>query len=127
MIYVAKKEHDRVFDVVVYKLNEAGNIERSVRARWGTVQADRTNRVLQVDLYDVRLEQQDEEDPMNPSKTRTNERQALPREARFHRSDAPRKRREKKSDFTTPSCSGLCGTSVRPIRNFRPPSSRPNG
>ena len=116
MIYVAKKEHDRVFDVVVYKLNEAGNIERSVRARWGTVHADRTNRVLQVDLYDVRLEQQDEEDPMNPSKTRTMNAAHYPVRLDFTELMRRGNVTKKKSDFTYPE---LLWT-VRHIREAYP-------
>ena len=69
MIYVGHKSGNVVKDVVAYELSKKGSIKRSVQAREGKIVADNTNRLLIVNLYDVRIEIPDEKDPHDVSKT----------------------------------------------------------
>jgi lipopolysaccharide export system permease protein len=69
MIYVGRKNGNAVKDVVAYELDKNSGIKRSVRARQGTIEADNTNRLLTVNLYDVRIEMPDAKDPRDVSKT----------------------------------------------------------
>jgi lipopolysaccharide export system permease protein len=68
MIYVGKKDKRQVQDVVVYEMGPSG-IKRNVRAKSGTMQADKENHALLIDLYDVRIDQPDAEHPMDPTRT----------------------------------------------------------
>jgi lipopolysaccharide export system permease protein len=69
MIYVGKKSKNNIKDVVVYEM-EGPHVKRNVRAKSGVISADKTNRILQVDLYDVRIDQPDREHPMDLTRAR---------------------------------------------------------
>ncbi|MFH0880901.1 MAG: LptF/LptG family permease [Lentisphaerota bacterium] len=69
MVYVGKKGSREVSDVIVYELDGDG-IKRNVRAKSGTVNYDQTNKVLEIDLKDVRIDQPDQEHPQDMSKSR---------------------------------------------------------
>jgi len=69
MIYVGRKNGNIVKDVVAYELNQNGEIRRSVRARKGELIPDHENRLLTVNLYEVRMEMPDVDDPHDVSKT----------------------------------------------------------
>ncbi|NCC50421.1 MAG: YjgP/YjgQ family permease [Spartobacteria bacterium] len=69
MIYVGKKDKNKVKDVVVYEMEE-GQVKRNVRAKSGLITSDQTNRILKVDLYDVRIDQPDQEHPMDLTRSR---------------------------------------------------------
>ena len=69
MIYVGKKDGNRVEDVVVYETGSQGAV-RSVRAREGTISSDEGARALLVELLDVRIDQPSKDDPMDLSKSR---------------------------------------------------------
>ncbi len=69
MIYVAKKDRKQVYDVVVYQMDEEG-VVRNVRAKTGTLRADKAANALFIDLYDVRIDQPDKNDPLDPTKSR---------------------------------------------------------
>jgi len=69
MIYIGKKERDRVEDIVVYESGEDG-VKRHVRARWGEVRPSEDQSQLRIDLHDVRIEQPDADAPLDPAKTR---------------------------------------------------------
>lgn len=69
MIYVGRKTGMSVKDVVAYELDKNGGIKRSVRAKNGEIIADNVTRLLTVNLYDVRIEMPDANDPHDVSKT----------------------------------------------------------
>lgn len=69
MVYVAKKDKRRVQNVVIYEMGERG-VVRNIRAEWGEIRTDMTNRLLLIDLYNVQLMQPDENQPLDPSKAR---------------------------------------------------------
>jgi len=69
MIYVGKKDKNMVKDVVVYEL-EKGQVKRNVRAKSGVISSDATNRILKIDLYDVRIDQPDQDHPMDLTRSR---------------------------------------------------------
>jgi lipopolysaccharide export system permease protein len=68
-IYVGEKRGRRVDDIVVYE-GEEGKGQRYVRARSGEIFADAEANQIKIELYDVHIEQYDEQDPMNPAKTK---------------------------------------------------------
>ncbi|VGO20194.1 LptF/LptG family permease [Pontiella sulfatireligans] len=71
MIYVGKKNKNRVRDLVVYQIEQdTGKITRSIRAGSGILSADSAKGLLKIDLFDVRIEVPDPADPGNSSKTR---------------------------------------------------------
>jgi lipopolysaccharide export system permease protein len=68
MIYVGRKNGNAVKDVIAYELGKEG-VRRSVRAKQGEIVTDNENRLLTVNLYDVRIEIPDPQDPLDVSKT----------------------------------------------------------
>lgn len=68
MVYVAKKDRRKVEDIVVYEFRD--DRVRNVRAKSGEMRLDRTNNVLFIDLYDVRIDQPDKENPLDPTRAR---------------------------------------------------------
>jgi lipopolysaccharide export system permease protein len=57
MIYVGKKNKNRVRDLVVYQIDEeSGDVSRSFRASSGIITTDKERLELKVDLFDVRIE-----------------------------------------------------------------------
>jgi len=57
MIYVGKKNKNRVRDLVVYRIDrETGEVTDSLRARSGIMTADKEKGELKIDLFDVRFE-----------------------------------------------------------------------
>ncbi len=69
MIYIGRKNGNIVKDVVAYELSNKGGIKRSVRAREGELIPNNADRTLMVNLYDVRMEMPDADDPNDVSKT----------------------------------------------------------
>jgi len=71
MIYVGKKNKNRVRDLVVYEVDkENGEVTGSVRAGSGIMTADKEKAELKIDLFDVRIEIPDPDSPGDSSKTR---------------------------------------------------------
>lgn len=68
LIFVGQKKENKFKDVVIYKLNNKGGIQQSIRARRGEVEADNDKKILTIKLYDGHREMFDEEDPMDLSK-----------------------------------------------------------
>lgn len=56
-IYVAKRNKNRVFDVVVYELDGAQRVKRQVRAESGIITPDHDNERYIIDLYKVRIDE----------------------------------------------------------------------
>lgn len=71
MIYVGRKNRNKVKDLIVYEVDKAsGEITSTVRAESGMMSVDKEDGVLKIDLYDVRIEVADSADPDDESKTR---------------------------------------------------------
>lgn len=70
MIYVGKKNKNKVKDLVVYEVDkDTGKVTGSVRAGSGILSTDREEAVLKIDLFDVRFEVPDPSTPKDASKT----------------------------------------------------------
>lgn len=70
MIYVGKKNNNRVKDLVVYEIDrDTGKISGTVRADSGIISSDTKKSLLKIDLFDVRIEIPDAEFPDDPTKT----------------------------------------------------------
>ncbi|MDF7807229.1 LptF/LptG family permease [Pontiellaceae bacterium B12219] len=64
MIYVGKKNKNKVKDLVVYRVDkETDEITDTVRAESGILSLDRENMLLNIDLFNVRIELADAENP----------------------------------------------------------------
>jgi lipopolysaccharide export system permease protein len=71
MIYVGKKNRNRVRDLVVYEVDKhTDKITGTVRADSGIMSSDNEKSLLKIDLFDVRIEIPDPKDPDDSSKTR---------------------------------------------------------
>ncbi len=70
VVYVGKKQDHEVENVVIYMLNDDGNVISSLRARRGIVSARPERHTLLLDLYDVRGDLRDPKDPTNINKIR---------------------------------------------------------
>ncbi len=70
MIYIGKKDGAQVQDVVVYETAEGGGVQRSVRARSGELSMPEPQKML-IELYDVRIDQPDDQFPDDPQRIRT--------------------------------------------------------
>jgi len=71
MIYVGKKNKNRVRDLVVYEIDkETGEVAGSIRAGSGILTADKEKAELKIDLFDVRIEIPDPDAPGDSSKIR---------------------------------------------------------
>jgi lipopolysaccharide export system permease protein len=70
MIYVGKKEGSQIEDLVFYEISdEGGEIERSIRAKTGTLSHREGEPFLEVMLQSVRIEIPDSEHPDDAAKT----------------------------------------------------------
>lgn len=70
IIYIGKKDRNQVQDVVVYETDQTG-MKRHVRAQRGELNIDEEHHVLLIDLYDVRIDQPDEDQPLDLTQMRT--------------------------------------------------------
>ena len=71
MIYVGKKNKNRVRDLVVYEVDKVSSkVTGSIRAGSGIISSDQTKGLLKIDLYDVRIEIPDPNAPDDATKTR---------------------------------------------------------
>jgi len=71
MIYVGKKNKNRVRDLIVYEVDkESGRVTGTIRADSGILTADKENALLKIDLFDVRIEIPSLDDPDDATKTR---------------------------------------------------------
>ena len=69
MIYVGKKNRNKVKDLIVYETDDDGKVSATVRAQSGVLSADKAKSLLKIDLFDVRIEMPDAEHPNDPTKT----------------------------------------------------------
>lgn len=71
MIYVGKKNRNRVRDLIVYEVDEdSGKVDGTIRAESGIMTADKEKTLLKIDLFDVRIEIPDPDHPGDSTKTR---------------------------------------------------------
>ena len=71
MVYVGKKNGNRVRDLIVYEVDlDTGKITQTLRADSGIMTADSEASLLNIDLFDVRIEMPDPEMPEDASRTR---------------------------------------------------------
>jgi lipopolysaccharide export system permease protein len=71
MIYVGKKNKNRVRDLIVYEVDkENGKVTGTIRADSGILTADKENAVLKIDLFDVRIEIPSLDAPDDATRTR---------------------------------------------------------
>ncbi len=71
MIYVGKKNKNRVRDLIVYEVDkENGKVTGTIRAESGILTADKENALLKIDLFDVRIEIPSLDAPDDATKTR---------------------------------------------------------
>jgi lipopolysaccharide export system permease protein len=83
MIYIGRKVGNEVTDVVVYETSDEG-VDLSIRARTGTLSMPMEH-LMQIDLYEVRIDQPDEQYPDDPGRTRTIVAQHYPVQLDFSR------------------------------------------
>ncbi|MEE9367495.1 MAG: LptF/LptG family permease [Pontiella sp.] len=70
MIYVGKKNGNRVRDLVVYEVDrKTDKISGTIRAGSGIITSDKEKSLLKIDLFDVRIEVPDPKFPDDPTKT----------------------------------------------------------
>ncbi|MBN2162020.1 MAG: LptF/LptG family permease [Pontiellaceae bacterium] len=71
MIYVGQKKQNRVRDLIVYEVDEdTGRVTGTIRAARGIMTTDDEKSILNIDLYDVRIEIPNAEAPNDATKTR---------------------------------------------------------
>ena len=70
MIYVGKKNKNRVKDLIVYEVDGAGKVTLTVRAASGVMTSDVDKALLKIDLFEVRMEAPDPNHPEDVSKIR---------------------------------------------------------
>jgi len=71
MIYVGKKNKNRVRDLIVYEVDkETGKVTGTIRADSGIMTSDKENALLKIDLFDVRIEIPNLDAPDDATKTR---------------------------------------------------------
>jgi lipopolysaccharide export system permease protein len=71
MIYVGKKNKNRVRDLIVYETEgNSGKVTATIRAESGIMTADKESGLLKIDLFDVRMEIPDLNAPDDATKTR---------------------------------------------------------
>jgi len=69
MLYVGKKQKNKVKDLIAYELGDSG-VRSSIRAGSGVTTTDKDRNLLKIDLYDVRIEVPDPDHPNDTTKTR---------------------------------------------------------
>jgi lipopolysaccharide export system permease protein len=70
VMYVARKDANRIEDVMLYTLDDSNNVVSSLRAEKGFVTAKPEEHKLLLDLYNVRGDLRDAKDPTNVHKIR---------------------------------------------------------
>lgn len=71
MIYVGKKNKNRVRDLIVYEVDkDSGKVTGTIRADSGIMTVDQENALLKIDLFDVRIEIPSLDAPDDATKTR---------------------------------------------------------
>ncbi|MFH1475947.1 MAG: LptF/LptG family permease [Verrucomicrobiota bacterium] len=69
-IYIARKDGQRVSDIVIYEFDRKG-VKQTVRAKSGTIEADKRNPgKITIRLFKVRIDQADEQFPNDLSRTK---------------------------------------------------------
>ncbi len=119
MIYVGKKKGREVEDVVVYELGPSG-VKLNVRAARGELREGDEEKVVWIDLYDVRIDRPAEESPLDPSKSRYISAQHYPVKLDFREILGSGRVNKSLSDMTLPELIGA----IRNIGEVYPHLSR---
>ncbi|MFV0415170.1 MAG: LptF/LptG family permease [Chthoniobacterales bacterium] len=69
-IYVGGKEDDKLYNIIMFELNDDDHVVKMIHAKEGKLESDPENARLLLKLYDANFEQRDEKDPANISKVR---------------------------------------------------------
>jgi lipopolysaccharide export system permease protein len=101
MIYVGKKNKNRVRDLVVYEVDKkSGEVTGSIRADSGIMTTDKDRAELKIDLFDVRIEILDPENPDDSTKTRYVNARNYPILLNFNKMDDGKFRFKKRKTMT---------------------------
>ena len=111
MIYIGKRDGSRVEDVVVYETGDEGGVQRSVRAKSGELSMPEPHKML-IELFDVRIDQPDDQFPDDPQRVRTIHARQYPVPLDFSRLFRTGNIRKSKSSMTLAEL-------VSTIRNIR--------
>lgn len=101
MVYVGRRSKDKVNDVVVYELNEGG-VKMSLRAESGVLRPGGEDEpyVMYVDLFNVRIDRPDSNNPLDPTETRYGTAGKYPVKMDFSKLLKRKNIRKKTSDMT---------------------------
>ncbi len=103
MIYVGKKNRNRVRDLIVYEVDKnTGKVTGTIRADSGILTANNEEALLKIDLFDVRIEIPDPKSPDDASKTRYLSAQKYPIRLDFNELTGKKKIAKKRKNMTLP-------------------------
>jgi lipopolysaccharide export system permease protein len=101
MVYVGKKNGNRVRDLIVYEVDlDTGKITQTLRADSGIMTADSEASLLNIDLFDVRIEMPDPEMPEDASRTRYFSAQKYPIRLNFNQLTGEKTVAKKRKNMT---------------------------
>lgn len=100
MIYVGKKNRNRVRDLIVYEVDDDGKVAGTVRADSGIMAVEKENSLLKIDLFDVRMEIPDPEAPEDLARTRYVSAQKYPIRLDFNKLTGDKKVSKKRKNLT---------------------------
>jgi len=70
MIYIGDRSGNKVTDIVVYEMKPGQDTPvRNVRAKYGTLRADKAAKAMYIDLYEVRIDQREKGDSGEAAKS----------------------------------------------------------
>ncbi|HIE10035.1 MAG TPA: YjgP/YjgQ family permease, partial [Kiritimatiellae bacterium] len=118
IIYVGHKEGRKITDIIVYEIG--GKSRRNVRARRGVLRPDPTNRILYVDLYDVRIEQSEARHPLDLDRTRYITAEYYPVRLDFSALQKTSELRKKRADMTLAELIDAIRSPAVPDPDLRP-------
>ncbi|MBU0676525.1 MAG: LptF/LptG family permease [Verrucomicrobia bacterium] len=112
MVYVGKKDKDKVSDIVVYEMTDDGKVALNIRAKRGVLRPAEEEALLHIDLYDVRIDRPDEQDPLDPAKSQSVIAEHYPVTLDFSKLTSKGFVKKKAKDMTLPEL-------IQGIRNVR--------
>jgi len=69
-IYVGKKDEERLFNIIMFDLDEHDNVVQMIHAKEGELTSDPENERLLLKLYEAHFQQRDDKEPGNITKIR---------------------------------------------------------
>ncbi len=98
-IYIGGKDENNVKDIVMYEFGPHG-VKQCIRAETGRLKMEEEQNALVVDLYEVRIDQPDENNPLDPSKTQSIKAQHIVKKLNFSELFNEKKIKKKVADMT---------------------------